>query len=52
MTRDLEHEADIPRPPASGPGWVALAGIAGALIGAVGGITGSILVYRGNEEVQ
>ncbi|WP_284577136.1 hypothetical protein [Streptomyces sp. 2P-4] len=37
---------------ASGPRWVALAGIAGTLIGSLGGIAGSILVYQQNEDTQ
>ncbi|WP_159047384.1 hypothetical protein [Streptomyces sp. XY332] len=32
--------------------WVALAGIAGTLIGSLGGIAGSILVYQQNEDAQ
>ncbi|CAL9624786.1 MULTISPECIES: hypothetical protein [unclassified Streptomyces] len=36
----------------SSPRWVALAGIAGTLIGSLGGVAGSILVYQQNEDTQ
>ncbi|MEU3777422.1 hypothetical protein AB0F11_30365 [Streptomyces sp. NPDC032472] len=36
----------------SSPRWVALAGIAGTLIGSLGGVAGSLLVYQQNEDTQ
>ncbi|MFJ6484334.1 MULTISPECIES: hypothetical protein [unclassified Streptomyces] len=50
--KDSSEDESSARGAGSSPRWVALAGIAGTLIGALGGVAGSILVYQQNEDTQ